>query len=157
VTVPNENEKILYGLVNVQAKMGTMGVVRQYDIFFTENGIALAVVASGLSVAAGAAGAAGFGLIGALVGDASHQKGVGKMRGKFQGLSLPQILAMNEKSDYLLYSEVTQIALKKGLTGISKMEIVVPKGKYQSEFSKDQFEVAMEAIKEKLAAKSKDA
>jgi len=156
MAAPSEKEKILYGLVNVQAKMGTMGVVRQYDIFFTENGIVLAVVASGLKVAAGAAGASGFGVIGGLIGGLAHQSGVGKMREKFQGLSLPQILALNEKSDYLTYSEVTQITLKKGLTGISKMEIVVPKGKYQCEFSKDQFEIAKAAINEKLAAKSKD-
>lgn len=154
---PAENEKIQYGLINVQAKKGTMGVVRQYDIFFAENGIALAVVASGLKVAAGAAGASSFGLIGGVIAGLAHQSGVGKMRDKFQGLTLPQILGLNEKSDYLAYSDIIQVTLKKGLTGISKMEIVVPDGKYQCEFSKDQFDIAKGAIDEKLAAKIKDA
>lgn len=79
------------------------------------------------------------------------------MREKFRGLTLPQILVLNEKSEYLPYPEVIRATLKKGFTGITKMEIVVPDGRYQCEFSKDQFDIAKVAIDEKLAIQSKDA
>lgn len=156
MAVPSENEKVQYGLVAVTAAKGAMGVVRQYDIFFTDNGMAFAVVVSGLRMAAGVAGAAGFGAIGGAVAGSKMKSGAGKMREQFQGLTIPQILALNEKSAYVAYSEIVQISLKRGLTGISKMDIVVPDGKYHCEFSKDQFEVANSAIIEKLATKIKE-
>lgn len=156
MSLPTENEKIQYGLINVQAAKGAMGVVRVYDIFFTENGIAFAVVVSGLKMAAGVAGAAGFGAIGGVIAGSKVKSGAGQIRDKFQTLSIPQILALNEKSIYLPYSEVIQVSVKKGLTGITKMDIVTPDGKYHCEFSKDQFDIAKTVINEKLAAKIKE-
>jgi len=153
---PTENERIEYGLVAVAAAKGAMGVVREYDILFTERGIAFAVVKSGLKMAAGVAGAVTFGMIGALVADGAVTRQAGKIREQFKGMSVPQILALNEKSFYLPYTEVTEASLKRGLTGISKMDISIAGGKYHCEFSKDQYEVAQFALTAELAAKIKE-
>jgi hypothetical protein len=150
---PTEDERVQYGLVGVQAAKGAMGVVRMYDIFFTDKGVAFAVVASGLKMAAGVAGAASFGALGGAIAGGSISSGTVKMREQFQGLKLPQILKLNEKSFYLSYSEISQVAIKKGLTGIGKMDIFTADGKYHCEFSKNQIELANQAVAEKLAAK----
>jgi len=155
MATPTESEQVQYRIMNVRGAKGSMGIERQYDIFFTENGIAFAVTASGLAMAAGAAGAGGFGMVGGLVGSLVKDSKVGKAKEKYQGLSLPQVLALNEKSFYLAYPEVVQVTLKKGMTGISKMDVFISDGKYHCEFSKDQFETANSAIKEKLVTKIK--
>jgi hypothetical protein len=153
MAIPAENETVQYGLLGVKVAKGTMGVPRLCDILFTENGMALVVTASGLKLIAGAAGAGGFGMIGAAVARSKITSDSGKARNQFQGKTIPQMLAMNEKSMYLAYSDIVQVSIKKGLTGIAKMDIFVSDGKYHCEFSKEQFDIANAAVNGKMGIK----
>lgn len=153
MSIPMENETVQYGLLGVKAAKGTMGVPRLYDILFTENGMAFLVTASGLKLMAGAAGAGGFGMIGAAVAMSKIKNDTGVVRDQFRGKTIPQMIAMNEKSMYMAYSDIVQVSIKKGLMGIAKMDIFVSDGKYHCEFSKEQFDIANAAVNTKMGIK----
>jgi hypothetical protein len=148
---PGTDEKIRYMLTNVTGQAGMAGVQRRYDVLFTDTGIAFPVIASGLKMAAAAGLAGGFGAVGAA---AAHGALNGsKVRDKFQGLTVRQILELNEKSFFVPYHDVVSIRVKKGLLGVGRMDLQMADGKFQCEFSKDQLQTANAAVAEKLIAK----
>ncbi len=145
---PKDDEKIRHVLMNATGQVGMAGIQRQYDILFTETGIAFAVVASGLKMAAKSGLVGGLGLAGAVMSSAMTNDGV---RESFRGLTVPQILALNEKSFFVPYLDVTRVNVKKGMMGGGKMEMAIPAGKFQCMFTKDQLETVQAAVSEKLA------
>ena len=139
---PGDNEQIKQVLVNVNGQTGMAGVLRKYDVIFTENGMAFAVVVSGLRMALQAGAAGGFGVAGAAAAGAysSNQK----VREQFFGLSVKQIIGLNEKSFYVPYSDIVKINVKKGAF-VGKMSLEMTEGKFHCEFTKDQLDVAFQA------------
>lgn len=156
MTEPNEQETIIEVITDVIGQKGATGFQRKYDVIFTENGIAFAVVASGLRMAAQAAAVGGFGALGGAVAGAATQSGAQKIREQFKGLSVKDILKLNEKSFYIPYSDINQIMVKKGLLGIGKMNLELIDGKFQCEYSKNQLENVKAIALKKLAAKMKE-
>jgi len=152
VSEPGENEKVESILTDVTGIWGLVGMERQYDIMFAENGIAFTVVASGLKMAARAAGVQ-FGVVGAVAtGALTGNKNVRK---QFEGLTLREILNLNEKSFYVPYASVKQVSVKKG-TLVAKMNFELPDGRFRCQFSKGQIETAQQAVFARLAAKVTD-
>lgn len=146
---PEKDEKIRYVLVNATGQVGMTGIQRQYDILFTETGIAFAVVASGLKMASKIGLIEGLGAAGALLSGAMTND---KLRNSFRGLTVKQILELNEKNFFVPYLDVTRAVVKKGMLGGGKTDLVLPGGKFQCVFSKDQLEAVLTAVSEKLGA-----
>ena len=150
---PSNDEKVGVILSNVTGIWGLAGLERQYDIMFADNGVAFVVVASGLKMAARAAGAGAFGAVGAAAAGAfSGNKSVRK---QFEGLTLPEIMRLNEKSFYVPYPDVKQVSVKKG-TLVTKMNFELPEGKFRCQFPKTLYEIAQQAVMSKLATKMLD-
>ena len=150
---PKDDENVQYGLTNVIGQTGMAGIMRQYDIFFTDTGIAFVVIVSGKRMLAGAAGAGGFGAVGGLIAGSSTSSSKVKVREQFNGLTVKQILKLNEKSFFMPYADVKEVRFKKGMTGVGKMKFTFSDGKFETEFSKDQVETATAALAEKLKSK----
>lgn len=149
---PSDNERVRHVVVNVKAMKGMAGMVRDYDLLFTENGVLFANTAGAWnSVKMGLGGQ--FGVVGALAAQKSMESNKTKGRSELQGLTLGQILEKSDKSFYIPYLEVQAVTFKKGLTGIGKMSFLTPEGKWNCEFPKDQIEAARTAIAESLSAK----
>jgi hypothetical protein len=150
---PSESEKVLHVLLNVRAAKGVAGMVRDYDLLFTDNGILFINTAGGFKTLMKSSVGAQFGAVGAVLVRSSIEKDKQKGRNELEGLDLRQMLEQNEKSFYIPYMEVHLVTLKKGLTGIGKMSIQTSDGKYNCEFPKNQIEPARAAVSEKLSAK----
>lgn len=148
---PSEDEIVRYVLMNVTGQSGMMGIQRRYDLLFTDNGIAFPVIASGLKMAAAAGLAGGFGAVGGAIA-AGSLNGT-KMRDQFQGLTVGQMLDLNEKSFFVPYIDIVSVKVKKGLLGPGRMDLQLADGKFQCEFSKDQLATANAAVAYKLSAK----
>lgn len=148
---PKEDDAVRFVLMNVTGQTGMAGVQRRYDVLFTDTGIAFPVIASGLKMAAAAGLAGGFGAVGGALA-AGSLKGT-KVRDKFQGLSVKQILELNDKSFFVPYIDITEVKVKKSLLGLGRMDLQMANGKFQCEFSKDQLPTANAAVAEKLGAK----
>ena len=151
--IPSDNEQIRYAVTNIRAQKGMGGMVRDYDLFFMDNGILFACTAGGLKSVLKASVGAQFGAVGALAARASMDKDKQNGRDEFRGLTAKQILESNDKSFYLSYMDVQSVSLKKGLTGIGKMTIQLPDAKYNGEFPKDRLDPMRTAVTEKLGLK----
>ena len=150
---PGENEKVDVILSDVTGIWGIAGLERKYDIMFAENGIAFVVVASGLKMMSQVAGAVAFGAVGAAAAGAfSSNKSVRK---QFEGLTLQQILKLNDKSFYVPFADVKQVSIKKS-TLVTKMNFELPAGRLRCQFLKSQFETAQQAVQAKLPSKAKE-
>ncbi|MCX6652108.1 MAG: PH domain-containing protein [Methanomassiliicoccales archaeon] len=143
---PQENEVIEQSLENVDAAKGMAGLQRKYDVFFTNNGIAMLVVEGAAKVGVSAGPATHF------INKAISQKRAENTRVGYQGMSLKEMLAKNDKSVYFPYSDVKSISLKKSLMGAA-LTFEVPDSKYNCRFSKEQMGSAERAIADRLAAK----
>ncbi|MDW5564084.1 MAG: hypothetical protein SA339_12760 [Methanomassiliicoccus sp.] len=153
VAGPGDSEQIRHVVMNIRAQKGMAGAVRDYDVFFMDNGVLFACTAGSLKSTLKASVGAQFGAVGALAARASMDKDKQNGRAEYQGLTAKQILERNDKSFYLPYLDVQTVTLKKGLTGIGKMSLQVPDGKYNCEFSKDQMDAVKTAVAEKMSAK----
>jgi len=153
---PSEHEIILQTITDVVGQKGAAGIQRKYDVIFTENGIAFAVVASGLKMAAQSAAVGGFGALGGAAAGSSVKSGAQKIREQFRDLSVKDILKLNEKSFYVSYSDINQITVKKGLLGVGKMNLELIDGKFQCQYSKNQLEKVKAVASKKLAARMKE-
>jgi hypothetical protein len=150
---PTDNEQIRHVMLNVRATKGVTGMVRDYDVLFTDNGIVFANTAGGLKSVLKMSLGAQFGVLGALAVKDSDERDKKKGRGEMQGLSIPQILEQRDRSFFIGYTDVQSVNVKKGLTGIGKMCIQTPDGKYNCEFPKAYLDVARTAVAEKLSTK----
>lgn len=89
----------------------------------------------------------GLGVAGAVISGTMTND---KLRESYRGLTVKQILEMNEKSFFVPYLDVTRAVVKKGLMGGGRMDLVMPAGKFQCVFSKDQLETVQTAVSEKM-------
>jgi hypothetical protein len=153
----SDNERVLHTLYDVRAgKMiskSMTGMTRDYDLFFTENGIAFVNTVSGLKGHTIRAVGAQFGIVGALVKAATVDKAKNKQRTELQGLNLKETLGKSKDSFFLPYDEVRTVKIKQGFGAASRMRIQNMDVSYELLFPKAQMDSVNAAISDRLGTK----
>jgi hypothetical protein len=153
----SENERVLYTLLDVKGgkRMWGGGIKssKDYDVFFTENGIAFVNNIGSKKRGFIMGFTAAFGAIGALAGQAALNKSKEKARNELQGLTLKEILERNKDSFYLPYNDVRSLKVRTERGSRSRMLIQRDDAMYAYVFPKKQMEVLNTAISDKLATK----
>ena len=136
----SENEKVLHTLCDVRAgKMiskSMTGMTREYDMFFTDNGIAFVNTMSALKSQTIRGVGSQFGIIGALAKKKAADMAKDKGRDEFKGLNLKEILEKSEHSFFVPYEEVKSVKMKPGIGTAAVMRIHKEDVSYELMFPK---------------------
>lgn len=153
----SENERVLHTLLDVKGgkRMWGEGIknLKDYDVFFTENGIAFVNNIGSKKRGFIVGFTAAFGAIGALAGQAALEKSKEKARNELQGLTLKEILERNKDSFFLPYDDVRSLRVRAERGTRGRMLIQRDDAVYAYVFPKKQMEVLNMAVSEKLATK----
>jgi hypothetical protein len=147
---------------NVQVQR-TFGIVREYDIIFTDKGILFILVAGawkvgvrdGLAagVAGGLGGAVGSGISHAIWATLRNSLGQSKnkIREQYYRMDVKEMLSANEYNLYFPHSAITKVTVKKKLMGQGGMNIETVDSKVQTEFPKELLDSVRSTVSVRLS------
>lgn len=160
---PTENEKIEAILIDIQVER-FFGIIRQYDIVFSERGLLffLKTGALSLGIRQGVSGGVSGGLGGALPGGEGAFIGgllyptlreflESRKKTEDQYSDIMDMLDKNKHNFYINYYDIKKVVLEKKWNGLGGMSIYTINGKIRCEFPKE----LLNEVSEKFNAKVK--